>query len=729
MQLSGLLIAAVSGLAAAQAGAEPTRHLVIDVVLVVVCVAGTAWIAGRAPWWATAGAAFVGTMIALDPVVVLVGAVVCLAGLARGHWRRTDEWSSVLIAGAALNVLIRSELGIVVGLSALLSTGVVLVLVVTGLRVRSRRQRRIVAGGFAVIGGATLVAVAGVLVAATGARGDVRNGSRLSRDAVRAVNAGDYERASELFAESVVRLDAAHGRLDGPLGWPGRAVPLVAQHLGVGVELTGAVSEAAGSSSLALELIDPSALGMINGAFDLAALRDAEAPLLDVRRALESVRFALDEAESSWLVGPVRRELAELRLEYGENEEQLDTALDAIRLAPALLGGNGERRYLALFTTPAEARGLGGFVGNYTELIFDEGRLSFTEFARRSELEAVVEAHGASCAACPAEFVDQYGVFGFDSGPAGGVAGRAWSNITMSPHFPHVAETAASLFAQSGGGDVDGVIVLDPFVLQALMKYTGDLELPGGGETVRAEDAANFILREQYAIADTATNIDRIDTLSDLGQAVIGALLEDGLPSPVDLASDLSPLVAERRLLMWTDDFEEQRLFFEIGLIGALPERRDGAGFAVTVNNAAGNKIDVFLEREVTSEVVVEPDGDRQLVVDVRLVNGAPATGLHRYVIGNVVGLPDGYSRSLVTFYGPNTPILATASGRDVALEAGTEAGWVTSRHFVELGPGQSISYHLEFALGQPDALDEAGTDDMDVVGWEQPLSTRTGGG
>ena len=180
----------VAGLVAAQAGAEPTHHTLVDVVLVVVCVASIAWIAGRAPWWATAGAAFVGTMIAFDPVVALVGAVVCLAGLARGYWRRTDEWSSVLIAGAALNVLIRSELDVVLGLSALLSMGVVLVLLVTGLRARSRQQRRTVAGGVAVIGGMALLAIAGVVVAATGARSDVQNGSRLSRDAVRAVNAG-----------------------------------------------------------------------------------------------------------------------------------------------------------------------------------------------------------------------------------------------------------------------------------------------------------------------------------------------------------------------------------------------------------------------------------------------------------------------------------------------------------------------------------------------------------
>ena len=40
------------------------------------------------------------------------------------------------------------------------------------------------------------------------------------------------------------------------------------------------------------------------------------------------------------------------------------------------------------FTTPAEARGLGGFMGNYAELTATDGQLGLTDFGRTAELNA-----------------------------------------------------------------------------------------------------------------------------------------------------------------------------------------------------------------------------------------------------------------------------------------------------------------------------------------------------
>jgi hypothetical protein len=39
-----------------------------------------------------------------------------------------------------------------------------------------------------------------------------------------------------------------------------------------------------------------------------------------------------------------------------------------VRVVPAIFGGEEESRWLVAFTTPVEARGRSGFVGNYAEL-------------------------------------------------------------------------------------------------------------------------------------------------------------------------------------------------------------------------------------------------------------------------------------------------------------------------------------------------------------------------
>ena len=53
----------------------------------------------------------------------------------------------------------------------------------------------------------------------------------------------------------------------------------------------------------------------------------------------------------------------------------------------------------------------------------------------------------------------------------------------------------ASLYPDSGGRVIDGVIAMDPYVVAELMRFTGPIEVPELDVTVAAEDAAEFILR------------------------------------------------------------------------------------------------------------------------------------------------------------------------------------------------------------------------------------------
>ena len=256
-----------------------------------------------------------------------------------------------------------------------------------------------------------------------------------------------------------------------------------------------------------------------------------------------------------------------------------------------------------------------------------------------------------------------------------------WSNLTMPAHFPYVAEAAACLYPQSGGSPIDGVIAIDPYVVEALMKYTGPIEVPELGVTVTPDNAARFILEDQYVLAGDDAQPDRVDALQTLGEEVIARLLAGSLPEPSELARDLGPLAAEHRLMVWTDDPEEQALLDDVEMLGALPQLGPEGGFSVVAANAGESKIDVFLERETEVRVETETDGTQRLIAEVTLTNNAPRAGLPDYVIGNSVGLPTGSSMLLVTFYGPPFSGRRTGERRGLALAPLTEAGWIGLRH------------------------------------------------
>ncbi len=286
---------------------------------------------------------------------------------------------------------------------------------------------------------------------------------------------------------------------------------------------------------------------------------------------MDRLAAVVQETRSPWLVSAARDEVDDLHDRLMEQLPRVENARDAAALAPDMLGGSGPRRYLVLFTTPAEARGLGGMPGNYAELTVDQGRFSITDFGRVSDLERSAQDVGARVGG-PADFLAAYGQFGFNKDGAGLVGVASFRNLTMSPDFPAVGDIAQQLYSQVTGKEVDGVILLDPFVLQTLLSYTGGIDLTTVSTQLSADNAVDFLLRDQYAIVQD--NTERIDALEEAARKTFDALLAGRIPDPASLGRDLGPLVEERRLLVWAEDPEERELLQRLDLLGAHSRAR-----------------------------------------------------------------------------------------------------------------------------------------------------------
>lgn len=704
-------VATAAGLVASLFAPDLTSYWVASAVIFAVAVAGVTWVAASAPWWAVSVVAAVAAAMAGNPVAIAAGVVAAGIGLWIGSRRRDLPEARAVTAGIALNVLAHSELNLFLGASAIVGVAVAMGLAVTGILRRPRRIRRrayAVAGGVA---GLAVLAGVGFGIAVASAQSNLTTGKRHAEQAITALNHGDFDTAAAEFRASERAMRRADSQLGKPWAAPASLLPVVSQHRHVVTELAGTGVEASATVAAALEQIDPDSVRVNDGVIDLAAVGRLEAPFVDVDAALADLSAAVDDARSPWLVDPVIEALDELDAEIAENAPRLDNAISAVQLAPDLLGGNGTRRYLILFTTPAEARGLGGFTGNYAELTVDNGQIEMSEFGRASDLERIALDNAARITG-PEPFLVGYGRFGYDHDGVGRVGNASWRNLTISPNFPDVAEVAAELYPQSGGQPIDGVIAMDPFVIQALLAYTGPIELTTVDKTLNTNNAADYLLTGQYLEPDRD---DRVDALEEAAELTVDALLTGSLPDPTELARDLGPLAAERRLLVWTDDAAEQDLLDRVGLLGDIPAHDGADGYSVAVTNAGGSKIDTFLERAITYDSTTDPEtGETTAVLRVELTNTAPSTGLPDYVIGNALGLPSGTSRLFVEFYSPLALEEVTLNGELNALEPGEIMGWNTYSTFVNIAPGATVTYELQLQ-GRLDRPDE-------LVTWEQPL-------
>jgi hypothetical protein len=255
---------------------------------------------------------------------------------------------------------------------------------------------------------------------------------------------------------------------------------------------------------------------------------------------------------------------------------------------------------------------------------------------------------------------------------------------------------------------------MDPFVLQALLKYTDGIQLTTVPVTLTSKNTAEFLLKDQYAVAQD--NPTRIDALEEAAQKTFSTLLAGGLPDPAALGRDLGGLASDRRLLVWTKDQAEQALLSRIGLLGALPPA-GGDGWSLTLNNASGNKIDTYLQRSATYTSTTDPaTGETTGTLRVQLTNAAPTTGLPDYVIGNSVDLPVGTSQLYVSFYTPMLLVDATRDGQAFATTAGQEASWNVYSQYVRIPAGatMALEYHVR------GHVDHSG----ELVTWTQPLAT-----
>jgi hypothetical protein len=273
----------------------------------------------------------------------------------------------------------------------------------------------------------------------------------------------------------------------------------------------------------------------------------------------------------------------------------------------------------------------------------------------------------------------------------------------MSPDFPTVAQVAMELYPQSGGRPVDGVMSVDPVALAALLRFTGPIAVPGVATPLDTTNAAQFLLRDQYVELPDVP--DRVDALEQLAEIAFDRLTTADLPGPRELGDVLGPVVQDGHLQVMAPGPDVGTFFDRLGISGRLPAV-EGDFVGVTTSNAAGNKIDLFLRRSLGYDVRWDPStGGLAATATITLTNGAPASGLPDYVIGNVLGrrgieeqLPPGWNNTFVTLYTPWDHTSATLDGAPLALERIDELDRHALATFVPLAPGATRTIVIELS-------------------------------
>ena len=364
-------------------------------------------------------------------------------------------------------------------------------------------------------------------------------------------------------------------------------------------------------------------------------------------------------------------------------------AAQLVQVAPSLLGGDGVRHYFIAFMDTAESRGLGGLIASYGELTADQGHLTLTRSGDISQLNEALPKGGGHLTG-PADYLARYGAFHPQ---------KLMQDLSYAPDLPTVADVIRQLYPQAGGDPIDGVLALDPYGLAALIHLTGPIEVPGLGR-LTAANTASELLQGQYAAFPgqqrVAHNYDQ-----DALKIEFHKLTTGSLPGPRALSDALDTEVRQGRIEFWSFDKADQPVLYRLGLAGAFPAARGHDLLAVTTQNAANNKIDVYLQRSISDAVNYDPtNGAVASKVTITLHNGAPAQGLPSEVIGSYPhsGLPSGTNETWLTLYSPLGLRAATVNGLSQGVSDKAELGVHAYSEYVDIPPESSVTLTFDLA-------------------------------
>lgn len=738
---SVLIVTTVAAFLAVFSDASPTGTTATDLIIVAACAGVVTWLGASAPWWALMSAAGLVLLGAL-PGPFLWIAVATLAFTLSGWigWERANQpIVRSVTAGAVVQVALRLEWE-----EFFLSSGIVAgvamgIIAISGYLRRRRYVRRRIRLTAMAVGGLILVAIIGLGFAGAQAGSTARDGYRGLLDGLEYMQDGNVSEAEAALRQAANDLSEAENSLAGPASQLARFIPGIAQNRNTAVEVLADAAAASESAATTLRFVNLDQLTVDGGVIDVGALAALEEPLTDLEQTVRELSETLRESESSWLIAPLQSRLQTGIVRADQAAHQAEATAAAAQFGPELLGANGPRTYLFAFVNSAEARGTGGLMGNWSEVTIDNGAISVTANGRTADLQT--NSLRSLRLDATAEYFLRYGPQGalIDEG----VLEKYWSNVTLSPDMPSVGNAMAQMYETATGTAVDGVFIVDPAGIAALLAITGPVEVPGVEQQINSANAEQFLTVDQYEFAES----DREDLLAAVTAETISNVLNSTLPPPQQMAPALASAVLNGHISGWAANPDGQELFELVGMDGGLPLITTAAtdAIAVSSNNSSGNKIESFLERTIEYRPTAnQRTGQVEATMKVSLTNTAPTTGYDDYVIGNIIGEPVGTNRMLLDIYTRLGVDSVTIDGNPAPVDTLRELGYsVYTTQFQipsggtvvvelnlsgEVGPGGYELVYRPQSLPRSDTLivDAQTTSGDDIFSYEGTLERRS---
>ena len=313
---------------------------------------------------------------------------------------------------------------------------------------------------------------------------------------------------------------------------------------------------------------------------------------LDLANAKNDVQLALAEfkyVDTDILPGAIKDKVTNYEIVLNLTATNLDALLATVTDMPDLLGLKEPKKYLILFQNSNEIRPTGGFIGSYSVLKIDKGKivdLMIDDVYNPDGQLAVRKIQLPTPAPIKTLLKED---------------NLTIRNANWDPNFSDSAETIEDLFFRLNGEKVDGVIAVDLNFAKNLLRVTGPIFLTAYNEEINADnlyERAQFYSEFNYADGSD----QKRSFLTVLGSKLLEKLFALPKEKMPQLFSELHKTLSEKHLLVHVSNSSVTTLLQKHGWDGNLVATNYDYLYVVNAN-LGGTKANYFVKNAMAYTV------------------------------------------------------------------------------------------------------------------------------
>lgn len=509
------------------------------------------------------------------------------------------------------------------------------------------------------------------------------------KDTVKGGNLSNMSNAIAQMQENTKQANAIthNGLWNFVASWPG-----VGSNIRVAQDLTQIVDDVAAQNvpeyvNIATKLTDTK---LISGSsINIKPVVEELPAFVKANDSLEKQLNRINEIPDPSL-GVVRNLLGQAKGAVNSVSGLLNQAEEIGKKLPTYLGYESKQTYAVMAMTPAEVRMSGGLIGAIGTLTLENGKFTIGDFEPN---DAYIKYGRATV---PQDTVRLF----MEDGPL--YMTYDVRDLANFPDTSTVADTFRTVWVQTPWGaktELNGIIMVDPVVVQAIVKVTGDIKLPDG-KVLNGNNTAEFLMNTVYKDYKPE---DTNEYFSMVAKSCVSSLMTKiDMKTIASLAKTLQTLARERHMAIYTYHPELEQILSNAGFSASIPTSTTNPAVGIYTTQENPSKMGWYLKHTTKITQTCTDSAPDKYHVEYTVDNTLPEdeVGKISWYITGTLAYNEGSSMEMIFFYPPfggrisNFKVDGTANASTPVMD--TFNGAVMYRSLAQIRPEQKITYSFD---------------------------------